>query len=161
MDDAVVPVDELVAVETDDWFDAFYREQRTGMVRLAFVLVDDREVAEDIVQTAFARVYQRRQRIDVPLAYLRATVYNGCRNHHRWARVRRNNRGVGDGPQPAIGDHVIDVVRRLPLRQRVVVTLHFYADMTDPEIAAAIGIPVGTVKSTLHRALAAMRKELS
>lgn len=47
-----------MAVETDDWFDAFYRQQRTGMVRLAFVLVDDREVAEDIVQTAFARVYQ-------------------------------------------------------------------------------------------------------
>jgi RNA polymerase sigma factor (sigma-70 family) len=161
MDDAVVPVDELVVVETDDWFDAFYRQQRIGMVRLAFVLVDDREVAEDIVQTAFARVYQRRQRIDVPLAYLRACVYNGCRNHHRWARVRRNNREVGNGAQPAIGDHVIDVVRSLPHRQRVVVTLHFYADMTDPEIAAAIGIPVGTVKSTLHRALAAMRKELS
>lgn len=56
---------------------------------------------------------------------------------------------------------MIDVVRGLPHRQRVVVTLHFYADMTDPEIAAAIGIPVGTVKSTLHRALAAMRKEIS
>ena len=58
MDDAVVPVEQLVAVETGDWFDAFYRQQRTGMIRLAFVLVDDREVAEDIVQTAFARVYQ-------------------------------------------------------------------------------------------------------
>lgn len=160
MDDAVVPVDDLVAVETDDWFDAFYRQQRTGMVRLAFVLVDDREVAEDIVQTAFARVYQRRNRIDAPLAYLRASVYNGCRNHHRWARVRRSHPAFPDGEQPAVGDHVIDVVRGLPHRQRVVVTLHFYADMTDPEIAAAIGIPVGTVKSTLHRALAAMRKEI-
>ena len=56
---------------------------------------------------------------------------------------------------------MIDVVRRLPQRQGVVVTLHFYADMTDPEIAAAIRVPVGTVKSTLHRALAAMRRELS
>ena len=161
MDDAVVPVDDLVAVETDDWFDAFYRQQRSGMVRLAFVLVDDREVAEDIVQTAFARVYQRRNRIDAPLAYLRASVYNGCRNHHRWARVRRRLTEAPDDVQPAMGDHVIDVVRALPLRQRSVVTLHFYADLTDPEIAAAIGVPVGTVKSTLHRALAAMRKELS
>jgi RNA polymerase sigma-70 factor (sigma-E family) len=161
MDDAVAPIDDLVVVETGDWFDAFYRQQRNGMVRLAFVLVDDREVAEDIVQTAFARVYQRRTRIEAPLAYLRSSVYNGCRNHHRWARVRRRNPEARDGTQPAVGDHVIDVVRRLPHRQRVVVTLHFYADMSDPEIAAAIGVPVGTVKSTLHRALAAMREELS
>jgi RNA polymerase sigma-70 factor (sigma-E family) len=161
MDEAVAPPDVLVTVETAEWFDAFYRQQRAGMVRLAFVLVDDREVAEDIVQTAFARVYQRRNRIAVPLPYLRACVYNGCRNHHRWARVRRNHPDVGDSTQPAIGDHVIDVVRRLPHRQRVVITLHFYADMSDPEIAATIGVPVGTVKSTLHRALAALRKELA
>ena len=103
MDDAVAPVDQLVALEADDRFDAFYREQRTRMVRLAFVLVDDREVAEDIVQTAFARVYQRRNRIDVPLAYLRASVCNGCRNHHRWARVRRNNRDLAAEAQAAIG----------------------------------------------------------
>jgi RNA polymerase sigma-70 factor (sigma-E family) len=161
MDEAVAPADDLVTVETADWFDAFYRQQRAGMVRLAFVLVDDREVAEDIVQTAFARVYQRRNRIEMPLPYLRASIYNGCRNYHRWARVRRAHPEIADAAQPAAGDHVIDVVRRLPRRQRVVVTLHFYADMSDPEIAATIGIPVGTVKSTLHRALAAMRRELS
>jgi RNA polymerase sigma factor (sigma-70 family) len=88
-------------------------------------------------------------------------VYNGCRNHHRWARVRRKQVPVGVGDQAAVGDHVIDVVRRLPSRQRAVVTLHFYADLSDSEIAEVIGVPVGTVKSTLHRALAVLRKELS
>lgn len=161
MDEAVVPDDTLLVVETTDWFDAFYRQQRTEMVRLAFVLVDDRDIAEDIVQTAFARMYPHRDRIESPLAYLRSAVCNGCRNHHRWSRIRTRRPQVGTSIQQAISDDVIDVVRRLPHRQRVVVTLHFYADLSDPQIAAAIGVPVGTVKSTLHRALATMRRELS
>jgi DNA-directed RNA polymerase specialized sigma24 family protein len=86
--DEALPADALVGVETVDWFATFYRSHRLAMIRLAFMLVDDREVAEDIVQTAFAKVFQKQARIETPLPYLRSCVYNGCRNHHRWVRVQ-------------------------------------------------------------------------
>ncbi len=148
-------------VVDDDWFPAFYVAQRAGMVRLAYVLVDDLETAEDLVQQAFARMYAARRRVNDPAAYLRSAVYNACRNHHRGLRVRRARSlpiPSNDGP---IGDHVIDVVRRLPAKRRAMVVLRFYAGLTDHEIAVTLGVPVGTVKSTLHRTLQQLREELS
>jgi RNA polymerase sigma-70 factor (sigma-E family) len=162
MDEVGVPVAATVEVGlTVDWFPAFYLEQRAGMVRLAFVLVDDVDTAEDLVQGAFARVYQRRSKIDDPLKYMRSAVYNACRNHHRALRVRRARPLRPESGDAPVGDHIIDVVRRLPLRKRAVVVLRFYAGLSDAEIAEAIGIPVGTVKSTLHRTLLELREELS
>jgi RNA polymerase sigma factor (sigma-70 family) len=60
-----------------------------------------------------------------------------------------------------MGDHVIDVVRHLPPKRRALVVLRYYSGLTDAEIAETTGLPVGTVKSTLHRALAELRKELA
>jgi RNA polymerase sigma-70 factor (sigma-E family) len=152
----------------DGWFDDVYRRHWDGMVRLAFAIVDDRAVAEDLAQDAFARVYRARDRVRDPLPYLRSALYNGCRNHLRelGRRRRRDARGsaidaAGTGGAAAVGDHVMDVVRRLPTRQRCLVVLRYYAGLTDTEIAEATGLPLGTVKSTLHRTLAALREELS
>ena len=153
----------------DGWFDDVYRRHWDGMVRLAFAMVDDRAVAEDLAQDAFARVYRARDRVRDPLPYLRSALYNGCRNHLRelGRRRRRDARGsaidaagTGGGVAP-VGDHVMDVIRRLPTRQRCLVVLRYYEGLTDTEIAAATGLPLGTVKSTLHRTLAALREELS
>lgn len=142
------------------WFDDIYRDHWTGMVRLAFAMVDDRAVAEDLAQDAFARVYRARDRVRDPLPYLRSAVYNACRNHLRDSRRIGRRRATVEAHAP-IGDHVIDVVRRLPAQQRCLVVLRYYEGLTDAEIAAATGLPLGTVKSRLHRALASLREELA
>lgn len=151
----------LIGAPVEDWFASCFVEQRAGMVRLAFVLVDDLDVAEDVVQAAFARMYVRRHTVREPLKYLRSAVYNGCRNHHRsLARRRRRVVPLNLADEP-VGDHVIDVVRRLPLRRRTVIVLRFYEGLRDSEIADVMNLPIGTVKSTLSRTLASLRKELS
>lgn len=173
VDDSVVEVSSTgssdAAGPTGGWFDDVYRQHWDGMVRLAFAMVDDQAVAEDLAQDAFARVYRARDRVRDPLPYLRSAVYNGCRNHLRelGRRRRRDARrsaidaaGGARGAAP-VGDHVMDVVRRLPIRQRCLVVLRYYEGLTDAEISEATGLPLGTVKSTLHRTLAALREELS
>jgi RNA polymerase sigma-70 factor (sigma-E family) len=172
VDDSVVEVSTSGTAGSepvDGWFDDVYRQHWAGMVRLAFAMVDDRAVAEDLAQEAFARVFRARDRVRDPLPYLRSALYNGCRNHLRdlGRRRRRDARSLlGDGGGASggaapVGDHVMDVVRRLPFRQRSLVVLRYYEGLTDTEIAVATGMPVGTVKSTLHRTLAALREELS
>jgi RNA polymerase sigma-70 factor (sigma-E family) len=146
---------------SDEWFDDFYRDQWAAMVRLAYVLVGEQAVAEDLVQDAFARVFRARHRVKDASPYVRSAVYNACRNHLRSsARRRRRVTGTVTADAP-VGDHVVDVVRRLPVRQRSLVVLRYYEGLTDAEIATTTGMPLGTVKSTLHRALTTLRKELS
>lgn len=146
--------------EVDGWFDEIYRVHWSGMVRLAFVMVEDAPLAEELVQEAFARVFRARAAVVDPLPYLRSAVYNVCRNHFRAASHRRHRSMPAVSDSPPMGDHVIDVVRRLPAKQQGLVVLRYYEGMTDTEISAATGLPLGSVKSGLHRALAAMRKEL-
>ena len=160
VDDVEVPVEPVVSVESD-WFVDVYRSQWEGMVRLAFVMVGDLAVAEELVQDAFARVYRARASVREPLPYVRSAVYNACRNYHRGERTRRSTPMHRDSDASPAGDHVIDVIRRLPARQRGLVVLRYYAGLTDAEIAATTGLPLGTVKSTLHRTLVELRKELS
>ncbi len=160
MDDVALPV-ELTTTVAQDWFEALYREHWDGMVRLAFVMVDDRAVAEELVQDAFARVFRSRDTVLDPLPYLRSAVYNACRNHHRGERVRRRHLRAVGGAEAPVGDHVIDAVRRLRPERRALVVLRYYSGLTDAEITATTGMPLGTVKSTLHRALAELREALS
>jgi RNA polymerase sigma factor (sigma-70 family) len=159
MEDVVMPVESSPTPGTD-WFDDVYRTHWDGMVRLAFVMVDDLAVAEELVQDAFARVYRARDTVRDPLPYLRSAVYNACRNHHRARRSERRHPPPATD-QPPIGDHVIDTIRRLAPKPRALVVLRYYGGLTDSEIAATTGLPIGTVKSTLHRALAQLREELA
>jgi RNA polymerase sigma factor (sigma-70 family) len=143
-----------------EWFDEVYRDHWSGMVRLAFVMVGDASVAEELAQEAFARVFRARATVVDPLPYLRSAVYNACRNHIR-GEARRRRRSLPSSVESAPpGDHLIDVVRHLPVKQQALVALRYYEGLTDSEISAATGIPLGSVKSSLHRALLAMRKEL-
>ena len=141
--------------------EAVYRRMYPGLVRMAYLLVDTQEAAEEAVQDAFAKAYSKWSRVQTPEAYMRTCVINACRRVHRRRRV------MGRAPQPSIehgelyADHIADVVRTLRSPMKEAVVLRYYLQLSDPEIAEALGIAVGTVKSTLHRARALLKKELS
>ena len=118
-------------------------------------------VAEEVVQDSFAAVYERFHRLDNPEAYLRVTVLNGCRRALR-RRMLSRRQPIPPSEDGVLGaSHVVDAIRRLPHKQRSMIVLRYDLQLTDCEIADTLGVPVGTVKSTIHRALAELRKELS
>lgn len=140
-------------------FDDLYRDEYGPMVRLARGLVDTQEIAEEIVQDAFARVYERWNRLDHPGGYLRTAVVNGARSELRKREVRRRI-GIRPfiPPQPEDRDYLLDALGQLSPRQKTVLVLKYYADMTEREIAQAMGVRPGTVKSATSRGLAELRK---
>jgi RNA polymerase sigma-70 factor (sigma-E family) len=152
---------------------ALFRTHRLHLVRLARLLVDDRETAEDVVQDAFAALHRRWAAITEPQAatgYLRTCVVNGSRSVLRRRRTARAytwpeiDRLPGDGADAGLLLHeehreVLTALRRLPSRQREVIVLRYWAQLTEAEIAATLGISVGSVKSSASRgrdAIAAM-----
>ena len=138
-----------------------YRRLYPSLVRLAYVLVDTPEFAEEAVQEAFTKAFGKWSRIDNVDAYMRTCVVNACR------KVQRRRLLVRRTPQPSAehgaldADHLADVVRSLRPPMREAVVLRYYLQLSDVEIADTLGMAVGTVKSTLHRARAQMKKELS
>jgi RNA polymerase sigma-70 factor (sigma-E family) len=148
---------EVVTVES---FEDFYRRTWGLMVRLARLLVDDREEAVEIVQDAFSRMYPKFDRVEAQStdAYLRAAVLNGCRRHLRRRRLSLLHRPGFLDHTDLGADHVIDAVRRLPRDRRDVVLLRYYLDLPEAEIARTLNIAPGTVKSRLHRALRELRE---
>lgn len=138
---------------------------RLALVRLAFLLVGDQETAEDVVQDAFAAVYRRWGRLadrGQVLPYLRTTVVNGCRMVLRRRAIIGRFRGHREVPfwsaeaAALLGEtrrQVFLAVRALPRRQREVLVLRFYLDLSEAEIAEVMGVSRGTVKSTASRAL--------
>jgi RNA polymerase sigma factor (sigma-70 family) len=157
---APVPV---VAIEATvhESFDALYHRGFAGLVRLAMVLVDNQEQAEEVVQDAFAALYLRYRVVSAPLAYVRASVLNGSRKVLRRRLLARRYSGNPSPDSEMEYNHVIDAVRRLPSRQRAAVVLRYELQLTDAEIAETLKMPIGTVKSTLHRALARLRLEVT
>lgn len=146
-----------------------YRTRYAELVRLADLLgADD---PEDIAQEAFARLIRRHGSLRDPgaaLAYVRATVCNLTRNRHRHLRVvRMRTPAVRDEEsceQAAIlnEDHreVIAALAGLPPRRREAIVLRYWLDLSEREIAAAMGVSQGTVKSSLSRGLAALARAL-
>jgi RNA polymerase sigma factor (sigma-70 family) len=163
--DITVPADEAPdlfdAVMRVDAFDALYRDQYRRMVRLAFVLVDTQSEAEEVVQDAFAVVLLRFSRLANPEAYLRTCVLNRARQVLRRRRIARRHDHLPSADAVVMPfNHLVDAVRRLPSRQRAAVVLRYELQLSDAEIAASLRVPLGTVKSTLHRAIARLRKEV-
>jgi RNA polymerase sigma factor (sigma-70 family) len=142
------------------------------MVRLAAVMLRDRHVAEDVVQQAFVAFERVLSRLDpaTEVAYLRKAVVNGCRSHVRRDRARKRTPVlVRDdhivGPDESVerrerGDHVRTAVDQLPRRQRECLVLRFYAELSEAEIAAALDISTGSVKTHVHRGLATLDSAL-
>jgi RNA polymerase sigma-70 factor (sigma-E family) len=152
---------------------ALYHAHRLSLLRLALFLLNDRGVAEELVQDAFAALYQRWDALADKSAapfYLRATLINGARSAQRRRGIaRRHVWGAEHDTSPAADfpvliaeEHreVVEVLRRLPRRQREVLVLRYWANLEEAEIAQTLGISRGTVKSTASRALAVLQKKL-
>lgn len=144
-----------------------YRSRLDTFVRVCTALLGDRELAIDAVHDGFAAALKRREsfRGDGSVdGWLWAVVVNSARNARRAQSVRAT-RAVPEQPaqpDPAHGtDLVRDHVAELPERQRLVLFLRYYADLDYEEIAAAVGIAVGTVGSTLNAAHAALHTALA
>jgi RNA polymerase sigma-70 factor (sigma-E family) len=144
----------------DNDFEALYADEADAMSRLAYLMLGSAEPAKEVVHDAFARVYERWDRVDNPGAYLRTCVVNGCRDRLRRRGVERRHRPdqVADAQ---LGAHeLLDALAHLPHRQRAVVVLRFYEDRSVADIASLLGLREGTVKSHLHRGLNRLREDL-
>ena len=149
---------------------ALYRSHALGMTRLAFIMLGDRQAAEDVVQDAFCGLFRAWDRLPDHtnmVAYLRVSVVNGCRSALR--RARRAPRSMAVPPAPSaeaavlVGEErraAVAALRRLPPRQREALVLRYFADLPENETAQAMGVSRGTVKSTTARGLAALGRML-
>lgn len=146
-----------------DGFDQLYREQYPSLVRLAALLTGSGAVAEEVVQDAFVSCRAALQVADRPAAYLRVAVVNGCRSVQRRQALALGRRpwaaALADSVEPEVHE-LADVLALLPVRQRRVLVLRYYADLSEAEIAETLGCRPGTVKSLAHRGLARMRELL-
>ena len=148
-------------------FEAYVTARTPALLRYAHVLTGDRARAEDLVQGALASSYRHWSRLsargDVD-AYVRRAVLNAHLN--RWRRVGRRESLVAEPPEGALPDGVDRLADRdavwralatLPPRQRAVLVLRFYEDLTEAGVAAELGISVGTVKSQTSKGLTKLR----
>jgi RNA polymerase sigma-70 factor (sigma-E family) len=147
-------------------FDDFVVMRSPRLLRTAYLLTHDWALAEDLVQTALARAWEAWHRIDGdPEPYVRRIIVN---SYASWWR----RRWTGELPTEVIPEqvHMADphggveerdrlwrVLRQLPRRQRAVLVLRYFEDMSEAEIADALGCGLGTVKSQTSRALAKLR----
>lgn len=140
-----------------DALTTLFRSQYAPLVRLAFLLVGSNTVAEELVQDAFAQLVRRWNTVEHPKAYLRAAVLNICRSHVRRAILERRHRSVPALSATDSPDELSDALARLSPRKRTAIVLRFYEDLTEEQIASALGCRPGTVKSLIHRGLADLR----
>ncbi len=157
------------ALEGRAGFDRFYQTWYGRLSAQVHAYLDDRAEAEDLVQEAFLRAWQRWSEIsryDDPVAWVRRVAWNLATSRLR--RLVTAGRALRRRPPPAASpgadpDHValVAALRRLPERQRRVIVLHHIADVPVAEIAAELGVPKGTVVSWLHRGRAQLATHLS
>lgn len=147
------PSDEKVA--------RLYRVHHRRLRGLAAAVTFDHSVADEIAHDAFAKLIERGSDVRNPEGYLQRSVINLAITHVR--RRERARRLPRRRIEPAIDPEIDDVwaaLAELGARQRAVVVLRFYEDQTYEQIASILDIPVGSVKSTLHRALSTLREKL-
>ncbi len=152
---------------------ALYQRHRLHLVRLATLLVDDQAAAEDVVHDAFLSLQRHAGRLRDPeaaIGYLRTSVVNGSRSAlRRRQTARRHLLHVREQwAQPADQTvllaaeqvAVLDALRQLPRRQREVLTLRYWSELSEAEIAAALGISHGSVKGYASRGMSTLEQLL-
>jgi RNA polymerase sigma-70 factor (sigma-E family) len=150
-----------------DSFDVFMRARGAKLLRYGYALTGSQHDAADLMQEALVRVgsvWARVQRQGDPERYVRTIM---ARLHVSWWRQRRRERLVGSVPerpyedaalaQTETRDGLVAALAKLPPRQRAVLVLRYYEDYSDEEIAAALGISRGTVRSQAARGLDKVR----
>jgi RNA polymerase sigma factor (sigma-70 family) len=158
--DASPGTEDHVRVES---IEELFRAEYAATVKLAHLLTGDGHAAEDLAQDAFARVRPQLARVDNAAAYLRTVTVNVCRNwHRRRSRESATLRLHGVSVESVSGEaaELLDVVDRLPFRQRTVLVLRYWHDASEAEIAKSLGCRPGTVKSLHSRAMQQLRREV-
>ena len=167
----VVVADPRTGWSADEAVTRLFTAHYQGLVRLATLLLRNSAVAEDLVQDAYVQLHARWRRLDdtdKALAYLRATVVNRSRSalRHRHVVDRYVAASVAqpDAPSAESGaierlrhQAVVAVLATLPARQREALVLRYYADMSEAEIAEAMGCSRGAVKSHTARGMTTLR----
>ena len=157
--------------DKDAEFEAYMSARQPSLLRTAYLLTGDQHTAEDLVQTALAKLYlswdkvQRRELVD---GYVRRILVN--ENNSLWRRAWKkrefstdtlpDQQTVTDTHDDGRSAALWECVQTLPRKQRAVVVLRFYEDLSEAEVAEILGISVGTVKSQSSRALAALRSRV-
>ena len=151
-------------------FDEFFRATWPRLFRTAYAVAGDAASAEDALQAAFAKAYsswRRISRTDHPEAYVRRMVVNevlGTRRRAWWQRERPHESAEPPGSVTSPEGGVVDrdavwtAVLALPPRQRAVIVLRYYEDLSEEQIADVLGCSRGTVKSQASAALANLRR---
>jgi RNA polymerase sigma-70 factor (sigma-E family) len=156
------------AAAKDAEFSEWMAARQPALMRTAYLLTGDHHSAEDLVQTTLAKVYlswdkvHRREVID---GYARRVLIN--ENNSIWRRAWKKREvssseipdyvGTSDVYDEGQSDALWNFVQTLPTKQRAVIVLRYYEELSEAEIADALGISVGTVKSQASRALATLR----
>ena len=146
-------------------FEQFVLARRNALLRTAYLLTGDHHDAEDLVQTALIKVVPKWPRIsDRPEPYVRQVLARESVNRRRGRRWREVTTDVvPETTQHDSTDRIalLEDLRRLSPRQRAVLVLRYFDDLTEADTAAALGISVGTVKSHVRDALTRLRNQRS
>lgn len=147
-------------------FRTFVETSGPTLLHAARLLTGDHHRGEDLVQNTLTKIYLKWDRIDAPLAYARRALVTAHidSTRRRWWGERPTETlpeaaGDDDVRNTDQRDELRRLLRELSPRERAVVVLRYYCDQSEQETAAALGMPVGTVKSTCSRALARLRVE--
>ncbi len=153
----------------DESFESFMAAALPGLLRFGHLLTGDPHRAEELVQVALVRTYLRWKTVDrtTPQAYVRAAMVN---THTSWWRRGRREGALPPGYDPVapVGamseyddrDVALRALMTLPPRQRAVLVLRYYEDLSEAQIAATLGCSTGTVKSQASRALRTLSSRL-
>ncbi|HET9654453.1 MAG TPA: SigE family RNA polymerase sigma factor [Kineosporiaceae bacterium] len=153
-------------------FEAFFEQHHAGLGRLAFLLTGNVTVAEDLTGDVFLAVWRQWATIstvEAPLAYVRRMMVNtAASRHRRLIRERRRLILIQAGefeamrdPDGALSVDVRAALLRLPVRRRACVVLRHAFDLSEAEVAVALGVTVGTVKSQTSKGMAQLHKLLA
>ncbi|MEU9732470.1 SigE family RNA polymerase sigma factor [Streptomyces sp. NPDC048002] len=150
-------------------FDAFYAASVGRLTGQLYAMTGDLAEAQDVVQEAFVRAWERRSELDLdgaPEAWVRTVAWRLAVS--RWRRVRSalafaRRQGPPGAVPPPEPHHVVlvEALRQIPEAQRRAVVLHHLCDLTVEQVAAEAGCPVGTVKAQLSRGRAALARLLA
>jgi RNA polymerase sigma-70 factor (sigma-E family) len=170
--DMVHPVDVVVVSDKETEFATFMARSAPALARTAWLLCGDTHQAEELVQQALMKTYLAwpKARQGEPLAYARRILAN--LRIDRWRRRRRevlmasdtlpdrSDGGLSAADRHAERDRLARALLQLPTRQRRIVVLRHLEGLTEREVADALGVSVGTVKSTASRGIARLREVL-
>ena len=140
----------------------FYRAEFVAAVRFAYLLTGSRELAEDVAQETLLALEPKLTTVQNPRAYLRAAIVNRVAGLRR-RDLRRERRLDGLYSEQHVDPparEVVDVLARLPHRERTALVLRYWLDLPNADVADTMRRPEGTVKSLISRGLERMRAEL-